>query len=136
MSAPLKGRPKLVRDTMGWLSLNTLFLGGCVWLWLIFVRQPALQQTHAASFDFHEGAVPELPDAPKEDAHGKAEDDGHGAAKKDDGHGAKKDDGHGAKKDDGHGAKKAPAKKDAHGAAKKKPAKKDAKKDAGHGGGH
>jgi hypothetical protein len=119
-SAPLAGRPKMVRDTLGWLSLNTMFLGFCVWVWLMFVRQPVIQQTHAAAFDFEHGAVPKLPEPP--DAHG-AKADAHGEPAKDDGHGAKKDDGHGAPK------------KDTKKAAAKKPAKKTAKKDDGHGGG-
>jgi hypothetical protein len=127
-SAPLAGRPKMVRDTLGWLSLNTMFLGLCVWVWLMFVRQPVIQQTHAAAFDFEHGAVPKLPEPPA--AHSEKA-DAHGEAAKDDGHGAKKDDGHGAKKDDGHGAPKKDTKK----AAAKKPAKKTAKKDGG-GGGH
>ncbi|QOI99879.1 MAG: hypothetical protein HRU70_05035 [Phycisphaeraceae bacterium] len=41
LSAPLRGKSKRVRDTVGWLALYTCFLGGCVWFYALFVHQPA-----------------------------------------------------------------------------------------------
>ncbi len=39
-STPLKNRPKIVRDTVGWFGLWTLFLAICVWVTLAFFRSP------------------------------------------------------------------------------------------------
>lgn len=39
-SLPLKNKPKIVRDTVGWFGLWTLFLAICVWLTLAFFRSP------------------------------------------------------------------------------------------------
>lgn len=39
-STPLKNRPKIVRDTVGWFGLWTLFLAICVWITLAFFRSP------------------------------------------------------------------------------------------------
>lgn len=41
VSKPLEGKPRIVRDTVGWLALWTLFLGGCVWIYILFVHKPA-----------------------------------------------------------------------------------------------
>jgi hypothetical protein len=51
----------MVRNTVGWLALNTMFWGACVWIWMIFIRQPALQKTvEQQQFDFESGEVPQL----------------------------------------------------------------------------
>lgn len=82
ISMPLAGRSKVVRDSIGWFAMNTLFLAACLWGYLVFVRQPALNQMPApASFDFHDGHVPT---PPPEGEHAKAPADAHGAEKKDD----------------------------------------------------
>jgi hypothetical protein len=96
--------------TMGWFALNTLFLGACVWGWLIFVRQPMMQQ-QSSTFDFERGSVPSIA-APAEPADS-AEPAKPGA-------------------EAAHG-KAEPKKSQAHGGEKKsaKPAKTEA-----HGGGH
>jgi len=41
MSAPLSGRPRIIRDTVGWFAMWTMFLAACVWAYLLFVHQPA-----------------------------------------------------------------------------------------------
>lgn len=90
-----------LQKTMGWFALNTLFLGVCVWGWLIFVRQPMMQQQQASTFDFERGSVPaaSIPAEPDKGGAGA----GHGKPE------SKKTQAHG-------GEKKAskPAKKDAH----------------------
>lgn len=90
-----------LQKTMGWFALNTLFLGVCVWGWLIFVRQPMMQQQQASTFDFERGSVPaaSIPAEPHTGGGG----EGHGKPE------SKKTQAHG-------GEKKAskPAKKDAH----------------------
>jgi hypothetical protein len=126
----------IVRDSVGWVAMVTVFMGACMWA-AVLLRDPQ----------------PYVPDSPPVslvtegggDGHGGGHDSGHGAKPAAKGshagggdHGAAKADSHG-KKDDGHGASAAPApvKREPliqRGAAKK-PAK-DAKKDGGHGGGH
>jgi hypothetical protein len=124
VAAPLESRPALAKG-LGWVSLNTIFLAGCLWAFLIFVRLPAVESAKATSFDFSHGSLP-APPKPHDphastDAHGKdGAGDGHGADAG--GHGAK--DAGDAKKS---GSKKPAAKKEP---AKKESAKKDPKKDA------
>lgn len=38
VSRPLASRPRIVRDTVGWIGLWTLFLAVCVWFTLVFLR--------------------------------------------------------------------------------------------------
>lgn len=40
LATPLKNRPKIIRDTVGWFGLWTLFLAICVWMTLAFFRSP------------------------------------------------------------------------------------------------
>lgn len=40
LATPLKNKPKIVRDTVGWFGLWTLFLAVCVWITLAFFRSP------------------------------------------------------------------------------------------------
>ena len=123
LAAPLAKYPGLAKG-LGWISLNTIFLAGCLWAFLIFVRLPAIENVKASSFDFSHGTLP----APTPvHAAARGEGDGHGESA--DGHGEKA-----ATKDDGgHGAKKTPAKKESTKKApkKKEPAKKDAKPASG-----
>ncbi|MFN0010034.1 MAG: hypothetical protein ACKVS8_00160 [Phycisphaerales bacterium] len=105
--------PAILRQTLGWVGVLTLFNAGVVWVWVLFVAPRAdLVDVDPRSFL----AAPEV----------KGE---HGEAKKDAGHGEKKDaakDGHGAEKK--AAAKKAEKKKDDHGEKKDAQAKgKDAK---------
>lgn len=83
--------------TAGWFALNTLFLGVCVWGWLIFVRQPMMAQQESGSFDFKSGSVPSVVRPAPESSVAPKESHGEQPAKS-----------------EGHGASK-PAKKDAHG---------------------
>jgi hypothetical protein len=123
LSASLVNRPAFAKG-LGWISLNTIFLAGCLWAFLIFVRLPALENVKASSFDFSHGTLPAP--APVHAADHK-EGDGHGDDAGHDAHGADA-----ATKDDGHGGKKTTAKKEPikNIAKKREPAKKDTKKDA------
>ncbi len=48
LSAPLASAPRIVRDTVGWFALWTLFLAACVWAYVLFVHKPAKPHGHAA----------------------------------------------------------------------------------------
>lgn len=154
---PLAGKPKIVRDTVGWLGVNTIFLATLVWGYRLMLQKPeqpvATKAPSTLVSDFpgghaSPGHVDEAhADAPA-DAHS-ANASGHADPHAADGHG--EEPGLGGtptlrkKKvtyalSDAMAAKLSGAKKDAggHGDAKKDShggAKKDAKKDA-HGGGH
>lgn len=128
LSAPLAKKPRIVRDSVGWIAVNTVFCASCLWGYMLFLRPADVAEQHVA-FDLAHSELPEVP------AHA----DAHGA----DGHGAAADDGHGAK-DDGHGGKgdaKADAKKAYKPPSRKPPtkaerAKAKPKEDAGGGGHH
>jgi hypothetical protein len=88
---PLAGKPRLVRDTVGWLGFNSMFLAGVVWsyhLWFQKPEKPVAQHAPAAlvSSDGHD-----------DPAHGQAAAAGHGAPAAGDAHA-----GHGAKPEDAH----------------------------------
>lgn len=115
VAGPIRDRPKVFRDMVGWVAVVTIFNAGCLWMYVLFFRSatpPPPKPAVATAHDAGHG----------KDAHAKA--DSHG--KKD-----AKADSHG-KAAGGHGA---PEKKKATKTAAKKPAKKDAKQ-ASHGGGH
>lgn len=122
ISKPLAGRPGVVRDSIGWLSVSTLFCGVSLWGYALVFRKPPeppkphepvvlMEATHGPETTYAKRSVPGAAGG---------HDGGHGAAKKDDGHGAKKEAKTEGKKDAGHGAAK----------------KTDAKKADAHGGGH
>lgn len=39
---PLLAQPPIVRDAAGWVAVNTLFLGVCVWVWHAFFQSPGV----------------------------------------------------------------------------------------------
>lgn len=128
LSKPVAEKPAVVRDSIAWIALCTLFCGGTLWAYALFFRKPVEIPAPSNPVVLAEKEAPHhgvtyttRSSHAGGDAHG-AKSDGHGGSG---GHAdAKKP---AAKKDAGHGAK----------AEKKAPAKKDAaKKDAGHGGGH
>jgi len=132
LSRPLRNKPKIVRDSIGWLAIFTLFNATGLWGYILLIRKPAIAEAAVSTAaDAHSAADPA--------GHAAKSDAGHGTkapAAKDSGHGAKAPDAHGSKpetarKDPGHAAKKTPAKKDSHASAKK-----PAKKTGGHGSGH
>jgi len=63
MSRPLANRPQIVRQTVGWFALWTLFIAACVWATLAFFRVPPAPA----------GAVPNAPTL--ENPSGSASDD-------------------------------------------------------------
>ncbi|HEX8876881.1 MAG TPA: hypothetical protein VF777_09045 [Phycisphaerales bacterium] len=155
---PLAGKPKIVRDTVGWLGVNTIFLATLVWGYRLMLQRPeqpvATKAPSTLVSDFPGGHATAGHDDDDEHADGPAEAhtadaSGHADPHAPDGHGEEQ--GLGGtptlrkKKvtyalSDAMAAKLSGTKKDAggHGDAKKDShggAKKDAKKDA-HGGGH
>ena len=143
LSWPLAGRSKTVRDSVGWVTLNTLFWCGCLWTWLLFFRHPSETHAETAAFDFAHSEVIEA--AKPADEHAGAAGGHGGGAAAEGAHGAeaKGGDAHGAPADDGHGSSAAkPATADRRGVARRempnrspsaKP-KTEAKKEAAKGG--
>lgn len=144
MSAPLAKKPRIVRDSIGWIAVNTVFCASCLWGYMLFLRPAQIAEQHAA-FDLAHAELPEVPGHDAHDPHA-AGADAHGAeggggheAPKDDGHGAKKEAGHGGG-GGGHGDAKAGPKKEAYKPPSRKPPTKAERakakpKDDGHGGG-
>jgi hypothetical protein len=133
LSGPIRNRPKMVRDLVGWVALVTIFNATCLWMYVLFFRSADAPPAKPAAAVSHDGGHGK--EAAKADGHGGSHDSGHGkASAKKDAHGAKKD-AHAAKKDDHGGGHGAASKKSTKTAAKK-PAKKDSKAQASHGGGH
>ena len=44
ISKPLERKPKALRDMIGWVALGSLFWGGCVWVVVLFFREPVIPQ--------------------------------------------------------------------------------------------
>jgi hypothetical protein len=153
LAKPLAGKPKMVRDTVGWIGLNTIFLATLVWGYRLMLQKP--EQPVAAKTPI--GLISGAHDS--HDSHGAAADE-HGephAEEHSDDHAVVKGDPHDAADDhavpksglgaataltkkkltyalsDAMAAKMSGGKKDAggHGEAKKDD-KKDAKKSGGH----
>lgn len=40
LAKPLQGKPRMVRDTVGWLGLNSIFLAGVVWTYHLAFQRP------------------------------------------------------------------------------------------------
>ncbi|CAG0952732.1 hypothetical protein PHYC_00289 [Phycisphaerales bacterium] len=101
-SKPLADKPKVIRDSLGWIALNSLFLGACLWAYVLFFRHPP-HAAEAWEFDFSQGALPTPPshdeEPPAADGHAKAAEPKK-AAKSD-------------------AKKKEPAKSDSHGSEKR-----------------
>ena len=80
IAKPIAKKPKVLRDSLAWIALNTLFVGACLWFYLLFIRQPAAEN-HGNGFDINSSHLPQ-PAAPPP-AHAAASDDAHGQPKKD-----------------------------------------------------
>lgn len=77
---PLAGKPRLIRDTVGWLGFNSMFLAGVVWayhLWFQKPEKPVAQHAPVAlvASDGHGEAPASGHNAPAEEAHASAEHD-------------------------------------------------------------
>lgn len=67
-SRPLAGKPRIVRDTVGWLGFNSLFLASVVWAYHLWIQKPEkLEAQHApaalVSSDGHGEAAHGSPEA-------------------------------------------------------------------------
>lgn len=83
---PLAGKPRLIRDTVGWLGFNSMFLAGVVWiyhLWFQRPEKPVAQHAPAAlvSSDGHGETPHAAPPAAEHDA--PAGGDAHASAEHD-----------------------------------------------------
>lgn len=150
LAKPLAGKPKMVRDTVGWIGLNTIFLATLVWGYRLMLQKPEQPVAAKTPIGLISGAHDSHGAAAAEhgDPHAEEHSDGHAVVKGDthdatDDHAGPKS-GLGAataltkKKltyalSDAMAAKMSGGKKDAggHGEAKKDD-KKDAKKSGGH----
>ena len=87
-SSPLKSKPQHIRDIVAWVALCQLFLGVCVWTYVLFIRSPeapipSLLPTKAEGAERADAGHGE-----KKDSHGKesgAKKDSHATASKDKG---------------------------------------------------
>lgn len=123
---PLAGKPKMVRDTVGWLGLNTIFLATLVWCYRLILQKPEQPVSAKAPIGLISGMFES-----EADARGAADEHGQAAAAEE--HGNSKS-GLGAvtaltKKKLTYGLSDAMAAKISGG---KKDEKKDAKKSGGH----
>lgn len=66
-SKPLAGKPRLVRDTVGWLGFNSMFLAGVVWCYHLWFQKP------------EKPAAQHAPVALVSADHGESSDQGHGS---------------------------------------------------------
>jgi hypothetical protein len=107
-SAPLAKQPAGVRRAAGWVAVNTLFLAGALWAYVLVLRPARAEPAVAGAFDFSTSGLP-TPDEHGAGEHESAHGDGAQTGKQAAG-------GHGESKDAGHGAEKKDEKKDAHGA--------------------
>ena len=55
-SAPLSGRPKVVRDTIGWMALWTAFLSVSLWTYLLLFHKPEVPHTDSAPIEIVDSA--------------------------------------------------------------------------------
>lgn len=87
-SKPLESKPPVVRQTLGWLAINTAFLGIGLWVYLVAFRGLHPTEPKGPGFDIEHAELPAVPTA--HDEHG-----GAGEAAAAGGHGAPSS-GHGA----------------------------------------
>jgi hypothetical protein len=50
-SAPLAGRPKVVRDTVGWIAIWTAFLSLSLWTYLLFFHRAEVPRSDSAPIE-------------------------------------------------------------------------------------
>ncbi len=72
VSAPLLKQPRIVRDTLGWIALWTIFLAACVWVYALFVHKPAPPESAREAIELVTEERPPAP--PKADEHGAGSD--------------------------------------------------------------
>lgn len=72
LSFPLRNKPRVVRDTVGWLAAWTLFLSGGLWIYVAFFHEPAGPVATAPALDFI-GAEGKQPRSHSGDDHGSAQ---------------------------------------------------------------
>ena len=77
LSRPLAGKPRLVRDTVGWLGVNSVFLAGVVWAYHVWFQRPeAIVADHSPA-----GLVVAGHEHEAHGTHAEATGEGHGEGK-------------------------------------------------------
>jgi uncharacterized membrane protein YgcG len=100
ISKPLEKKPRVWRDSVGYLAASTCFFAAVLWANVLFLRKPANAQAEAKPFDFAKSGLPAADLI--EHGHGQPASGGHGAKSEAGGHGGGGGGGHGA----GAGAEK------------------------------
>lgn len=59
LNAPFASQPKVVRDSLGWVAANTVFLGACLWVYIEFFRPDPKAAHTLGTFDFAHDDVPD-----------------------------------------------------------------------------
>lgn len=87
LSRPLMNKPRITRDTVGWLAVWTLFLSGALWVYVLFFHEPAGPVATAPAMEFvgpegkHKAAAHESEAASHQEAsateHAKTADEPH-----------------------------------------------------------
>lgn len=60
ISAPLRGQPESVRQTLGWAAVTTVFTAAILWI-VMALRPPPKPVEHDQAFDFVHGTAPGVP---------------------------------------------------------------------------
>gem|GEM_PF-6897691 len=56
LSAPLRSQPVMVRDTLGWVALATMFWAGCLWAYMLLLYKPPMPEPPSNAVAIVEGA--------------------------------------------------------------------------------
>jgi hypothetical protein len=84
ISAPVASKPAVVRDSIGWLALNSVFLAACLWGYLLLIRTPGGTPHAPGTYDLSQGTLPAPPSPPPPPARA-GDAAGHGGASGDHG---------------------------------------------------
>lgn len=129
ISSPLRNRPALVRDAVGWVALGTTFWASCLFVYFMFIFEPEAPHPTSAAVGLVDPAKPEAEHEPAEAAHEAKKEAPKEAPKESGGHESGGHEGGGEKKAE---AKKSPLHRPT-GNPLGMPAKKPEKKEGGHG---
>jgi hypothetical protein len=61
VSAPLRDRPALIRDAVGWVAMMTAFYASIVFVYFLFIYEPEAPAAHSAPVNLTDPAHPDEP---------------------------------------------------------------------------
>lgn len=64
VSAPLRNRPALIRDAVGWVAMLTAFYASVVFVYFLFIHEPEKPAAHSAPVGLNDPAHPPAAAAP------------------------------------------------------------------------